>query len=77
LQVLKNELNDTGSAIIVNNQIQIQIGQIIFERQLGNLLQQIYQVIDQHFPERAEHLSVIIKDIERQHEQMFKIWKSS
>lgn len=77
MQVLKNELNDTGSAIIVNNQIQIQIGQIIFERQLGNLLQQIYQVIDQHFPERAEHLSVIIKDIERQHEQMFKIWKSS
>lgn len=46
------------------------------EHRLGNLLQQIYRAVDQHFPVRKENLSLIIRDAYGGYENSFKIWKS-
>lgn len=77
LQLLKNELRDAGQVAVLGKHILIHISKNTFEQKLGNLLQQIHQVIDQRFPERNEHLSIIIRDTEPLHEQVFKIWKTA
>jgi len=58
-------------------QIIVSISRFEVEHRLGNLLQQIYRMVDQQFPVRREHLSLIIKDNEGLNENSFKIWKSA
>lgn len=76
IHILKNEIGDQGTVASLGNQVLIKISQTDFEFRLGNMLQQIYRVIDQHFPTRDEHLSIIIRDNDARYENVFKIWKS-
>jgi hypothetical protein len=75
--LIKSELAANGTVTTVANQIVISISRFEVEHRLGNLLQQIYQAVDQHFPVRKEHLSLIIRDAEGHYENTFKIWKSA
>ncbi|GAA3957388.1 hypothetical protein [Mucilaginibacter dorajii] len=77
IHLLKNELGDHGTVASLGNQVLIKISQTDFESRLGNVLQQIYRVIDQHFPVRQNHLSIIIQDNEARYKNVFKIWKSA
>lgn len=76
-RLIKNELGPIGEVRAVANQIVVSISRFNVEHNLGNMLQQILRSVDQHFPVRKEHLSLIIKDIEGIHENSFKIWKST
>lgn len=75
--LLKKELGEAGIVASLGNQILIKISKTDFEERLGNLLQQIYRVIDQHYPTRKEHLSIVIQDNEAKYENVFKVWKSA
>jgi hypothetical protein len=77
VQLLSNELKGVGIVALLGNQLVIQISRTDFEQRLGNLLQQIQTVIDNRFPIRKEHLSIVIRDGDAKHENVFKIWKSA
>ena len=76
-RLLKAELATDGNVQAAANQIIVSISRFEVEHRLGNLLQQIYRAVDQHFPVRKEHLSLIIRDLEGSYENSFKIWKSA
>jgi hypothetical protein len=73
LHLLKNELDEHGVVTKFGNQIVVSISRTDFEHRLGNLLQQIYRTVDQHFPVREEQLSIVIRDAEAKYENTFKI----
>lgn len=75
--LIKNELGNTGTVSAVANQIVVSLSHFQVEHHLGNVLQQIYKSVDQHFPIRKEHLSLIIRDADGSYENVFKIWKSA
>lgn len=75
--LIKNELGTDGTVKTAANQIVVSLSRFQIEHHLGNVLQQIYRSVDQHFPVRKEHLSLIIRDAEGVYENSFKIWKSA
>ncbi|SEN00047.1 hypothetical protein SAMN05192574_102132 [Mucilaginibacter gossypiicola] len=77
LNLLKNELGEHGTVSKMENHIVICISRTDFEQRLGNLLQQIYRSVEQHFPVRTEQLSIMIRDSETKYENTFKIWPSA
>ncbi|WP_166090568.1 hypothetical protein [Mucilaginibacter inviolabilis] len=76
IHLLKSEIGEQGIVAALGNQVLISISKADFEQKLGNLLQKIYGAIDQHFPVRQDHLSVVIRDTDSRYENVFKIWKS-
>jgi hypothetical protein len=62
-----SEFGDSRIVIMANPQD--------YER-LGELLQKIQRLIDQHAPERKEHLFIVIRDRQNSKENIFKIWKN-
>lgn len=76
-RLIKNELATDGTVHAAANQVIVSISRFEVEHRLGNLLQQIYRAVDQHFPVRKEHLSLIIRDMDGSYENSFKIWKSA
>lgn len=76
-KLLKAELATDGTVKAVANQVILSISRFEVEHRLGNLLQQIYRVVDQHFPSRTENLTLIVKDREGVYENCFKIWRSA
>jgi hypothetical protein len=77
LHLLTHELGEHGTVAEIGNKIHICISRADFEQRLGNLLQQIYRSVDQHFPVRTEQLSITIRDVEEKYESTFKIWPTS
>lgn len=75
-KLIKSELTSDGTVQAVANQIIVSISRFEVEHKLGNLLQQIYRTVDEHFPVRTENLSLIIKDRDGVYENCFKIWRS-
>jgi len=75
-RLIKAELQADGTVSHAANQVIISLSRFHIEHHLGNLLQQIYKAVDQHFPVRAENLSLTIRDAEGAYENTFKIWKS-
>ncbi|MGZ3760677.1 MAG: hypothetical protein ACXVAY_18020 [Mucilaginibacter sp.] len=73
--LLRTEMQGMATVAFRGQSILINIRQVDFEHRLGMLLQQIYHLIEQHFPDREDHLSVIIRDIDLQNENIFKVWK--
>jgi hypothetical protein len=77
LHLLKNELGEHGTVSELGNHILVSISRADFEHRLGNLLQQIYRTVEQHFPIREDYLSIIIRDAEAKYENTFKIWPTA
>ncbi|MFB0497258.1 hypothetical protein ABID99_003495 [Mucilaginibacter sp. OAE612] len=75
--LIKSELGVSGHVTSVANQVIVSLSRFEVENRLGNILQQIYQLVDQHIPIRQENLSLIIRDAEGIYENSFKIWKSA
>lgn len=75
-RLIKSELATDGTVQVAAGQVIVSISRFEVEHRLGNLLQQIYRAVDQHFPVRKEHLSLIIRDLDGCYENCFKIWKS-
>lgn len=75
--LIRNELATGCHVYAAGNQILLSISPFEVEHRLGNLLQQIYRVVDQHLPVRNENLSLIIRDTEGVYENSFKIWRSA
>ena len=75
--LIKSQLTAGGTVQAVAGQVIVSISRFEVEHRLGNLLQQIYRAVDQHFPVRKEHLSLIIRDTDGSYENCFKIWKSA
>jgi len=69
-------LGDNAALTTCGAHILICLRNADFEERLGTILQQMYRVIDQNFPVRTEHLSLIIRDSDMKYENTFKIWKS-
>ena len=76
-RLIKSELATEGHVSAVANQVIVSISRFEVEHRLGNLLQQIYRSVDQHFPVRKEHISLIIRDTDGHYENTFKIWRSA
>jgi hypothetical protein len=74
--LIKSQLTNGAQVSTVAGQIIVSISRFEFEHRLGNVLQQIYQRVDQQFPLRKEDLSLVIRDAEGIYENTFKIWKS-
>jgi len=75
IHLLQKELGNE-QVELNNGQVVIRISTVEFERHLGNILQQIYKVVETRYPERKEHLSLLIRDTDDRYENSFKIWKS-
>jgi hypothetical protein len=75
--LLKIQLGDNGAVTTCGQHILICLKKADVEERLGTILQQVYRVIDQNFPVRTEHLSLIIRDTDMQYKNTFKIWKSA
>jgi len=75
-KLLKTELGAEGSVSAAANQIIVSISRFQVEHHLGNVLQQIYRTVDQHFPVRTENISLTIRDVDGAYENTFKIWRS-
>lgn len=75
-RLIKSELGADGTVSHAAGQVIVSISRFHVEHHLGNLLQQIYKAVDQHFPIRKENISLIIRDVEGAYENTFKIWKS-
>jgi len=75
-RLIRSELGTNGTVSLATNRIVVSISRFQIEHHLGNLLQQIYRTVDQHFPVRRENLSLTIRDAEGLYENTFKIWKS-
>lgn len=73
--LLRKEMQGMATIALRGHSILINIRQVDFEHKLGILLQQIHSLIELHFPDREDHLSIIIRDIDLQNENVFKIWK--
>jgi hypothetical protein len=73
--LLRQELGN-DQVELNNGQVIVRISTLEFERYLGNILQQIYKVVETRYPERKEHLSLLIRDTDDRYENSFKIWKS-
>jgi hypothetical protein len=76
-RLIKTELATDSIVSTAANQVIVSISRFEVEHKLGNLLQQIYRAVDQHFPVRKENVSLIIRDVEGVYENCFKIWKSA
>ncbi|MDB4924426.1 hypothetical protein [Mucilaginibacter sp.] len=76
IQLLQSELGDKNLVAPYRDQVLINISRADFETRLGNLLQQVYRLIEHHHPERPDHLGIVIRDEDARHENVFKIWKS-
>ncbi|WEK20898.1 MAG: hypothetical protein P0Y49_07080 [Candidatus Pedobacter colombiensis] len=59
------------------NQVILNVKHIDFEQHLGQLLQQTLQIIDKYFPQREDHLCLVIQEIGGTNQNKFKIWKSA
>lgn len=75
--LLKLKLADNGTVTTCGQHVLICLKKADIEERLGIILQQIYRIIEQHFPIRAEHVSLIIRDIDMHYKNTFKIWKSA
>lgn len=75
-RLIKAKIGTSAAVHTVAGQIIISISRFEVEHCLGNLLRQIYRAVDQHFPVRKDHLSLIIRDQGGSYETSFKIWKS-
>ncbi|MNE89214.1 hypothetical protein D3C80_1866040 [compost metagenome] len=58
------------------NQVILNVKNIDFEQHLGQLIQQTQFIIDKYFPQREDHLCLVIRAIDGTNENKFKIWKS-
>lgn len=76
-RLIKSELASDGTEHAVANQVIVSISRFEVEHRLGNLLQQIYRSVDQHFPVRKNDLSLIVRALDGSYENSFKIWKSA
>ncbi len=76
-RLIKSEMATDGTVTHIANQVIVSISRFEVEHRLGNLLQQIYRAVDQHFPVRHENLSLVIRDADGAYENSFKIWKST
>ncbi|MFD2147658.1 hypothetical protein [Mucilaginibacter antarcticus] len=77
IRLLKTEIGDQGTVAALDNHVLISFNQPDFELRMGNILQQIYRVVEQHFPVRNEHVNIIMRDTNSTYENVFKIWKSA
>ena len=75
-RLIRSELATDGTVHAAANQIILSISRFEVEHRLGNLLQQIYRSVDQHFPVRKGDLSLIVRAADGSYENSFKIWKS-
>ncbi|SDL58861.1 hypothetical protein SAMN04487898_12129 [Pedobacter sp. ok626] len=57
------------------NQVILNVKNIDFEQHLGQLIQQTQLIIDKYFPQREDHLCLVIREIGGTNENRFKIWK--
>lgn len=76
-KLLQHELGSHGHVHAIASRVVISINKFEGEFKLGNMLQHIYRTVDQHFPVRKEHISLVVKEMEGGAENVFKIWKST
>ncbi|MDB5032344.1 MAG: hypothetical protein JWP71_3065 [Mucilaginibacter sp.] len=76
IRLLQTELGDKNRVAPYRDKVLINISKADFEHRLGTLLQRVYRLIEQHHPERPDHLGIVIRDEDARHENVFKIWKS-
>lgn len=77
VDVLKKELNYPCNVRSYLGQVVLEISDGDFEGHMGGILQQIQHIIDEHFPQREEDLSVVIRNRDTQTQNAIKIWKPS
>jgi len=75
--LLKKEIGTAGIIVRSEPDILINISLSDYEQRLGNILQQIYSIVEQHFPVRTEHILLTICDVAGVYKNIFKIWKSA
>nr|WP_162989031.1 hypothetical protein [Pedobacter schmidteae] len=77
VKALKKEFTFECTISSRMNQVILNVKNIDFEQHLGQLLQQTQYIIDKYFPQREDHLCLIIREIGGTNQSQFKIWKSA
>lgn len=75
VKALKREFTFECTISSRMNQVILNVKNIDFEQHLGQLIQQTQLIIDKYFPQREEHLCLVIQTNGNQ-QNTFKIWKS-
>ena len=76
VRLLSVELGEKVSVSCQTNQVMVIISSEDFEQNYGKILLQIHQTIEEYYPERAEHIFIIIRDTTGFHKNMIKVWKT-
>ncbi|TCC94723.1 hypothetical protein [Pedobacter hiemivivus] len=75
VKALKKEFTFECTISSRMNQVILNVKNIDFEQHLGQLIQQTQLIIDKYFPQREDHLCLVIREIGGTNENKFKIWK--
>lgn len=77
IKALKKEF--TFECIISSrmNQIILIVKNVDFEQRLGQLILETQFIIDKYFPQREDHLCLVIQEFKGTNQNKFKIWKSA
>ncbi|MCX2450170.1 hypothetical protein OQX61_02700 [Pedobacter sp. PLR] len=76
VKALKREFTFECTISARMNQVILNVKNIVFEEHLGQVIQQTQLIIDKYFPQREEHLCLVVREIGGNNQNTFKIWKS-
>ena len=66
VKALKKEFTFECTISARMNQVILNVKDIDFEQHLGQLIQQTQLIIDKYFPQREDHLCLVIREMEEQ-----------
>ncbi|HEX3934603.1 MAG TPA: hypothetical protein VHW43_07975 [Puia sp.] len=74
-RLLDTEFGRSGTVTSPDDQLTIVISKKDCNENFGNVVRQIYQVIEEHCPERGEHVFILIRDENGSFKNLLKVWK--
>jgi len=75
-RLLRIELGDAGAVASLDGKITVILSRADFEKNYGNIIQQIHRVIDESYPDRSENVFILVRDEAGLFQNRMKIWKS-
>jgi hypothetical protein len=75
-RLLRVEFGAAGVVTCPGKQITLTISTSSLQRNYGSVLQQIHRVINECYPDRTEHMFILICDEAGSFKNIIKVWKS-
>jgi len=75
-RLLSIEFGNSGIVTCPCGQVTMVMSRSNCERNFGNILLQVHRLIDECYPERSEHIFIVLQDESGTFQSTLKIWKS-